>query len=75
MSFFLERIKDVDGRDKPGHDEGNSIPSFRDAPAWAQNRNPEVVRYFWIPGSCGACHRAALCADPLARPGMTIINS
>src|SRR6202023_4263987 len=25
----------------------------------------------WIPGSCGACHRAALCADPLARPAMT----
>src|SRR5450432_1812560 len=24
-----------------------------------------------IPGSRGACHRAALCADPLARPGMT----
>src|SRR6266403_626262 len=24
-----------------------------------------------IPGSRGACHRAALRADPLARPGMT----
>src|SRR6202140_2346345 len=24
-----------------------------------------------IPGSSGACHRAALCADPVARPGMT----
>src|ERR1700719_4004561 len=24
-----------------------------------------------IPGSRGACHRAALCADPLACPGMT----
>jgi hypothetical protein len=23
-------------------------------------------------GSRGACHRAALCADPLARPGMTV---
>jgi hypothetical protein len=25
-----------------------------------------------IPGSRGACHRAAQSADPLARPGMTV---
>src|SRR6266404_2420997 len=39
--------------------------SFRDGPK-DQARNLE------IPGSRGACHRAALSADPLARPGMTL---
>jgi hypothetical protein len=29
------------------------------------------MSWLWFPGSCGACHRAALGADPLARPGMT----
>jgi hypothetical protein len=28
-------------------------------------------RGYGFRGSCGACHRAALGADPLARPGMT----
>jgi hypothetical protein len=28
-------------------------------------------RGYGLPGSRGACHRAALRADPLARPGMT----
>src|SRR5258707_4460008 len=37
----------------------------------AQARNPYSLHWLWIPGSRGACHRAALCADPLARPGMT----
>jgi hypothetical protein len=37
----------------------------------AQARNPYSLSWLWIPGSRGACHRAALCADPLARPGMT----
>src|SRR5882762_584264 len=37
----------------------------------AQARNPYALSWLWIPGSRGACHRAALCADPLARPGMT----
>src|SRR6266581_9725829 len=37
----------------------------------AQARNPYSRSWLWIPGSRGACHRAALCADPLARPGMT----
>src|SRR5882757_10936854 len=37
----------------------------------AQARNPYSTSWLWIPGSRGACHRAALCADPLARPGMT----
>src|SRR5712672_2339258 len=41
----------------------------------AQARNPYSRRWLWIPGSRGACHRAALCADPLARPGMTGLNS
>jgi hypothetical protein len=40
----------------------------------AQARNPYSLRELWIPGSRGACHRAALCADPLARPGMTIVE-
>jgi hypothetical protein len=39
-------------------------PSFRAGPK-DQTRNLE------IPGSRGACHRAALRADPVARPGMT----
>src|SRR6185437_2523695 len=30
-----------------------------------------IIAGQWIPGSRGACHRAALCADPVARPGMT----
>ena len=30
-----------------------------------------IIAAQWIPGSRGACHRAALCADPVARPGMT----
>src|ERR1700681_2140851 len=34
----------------------------------AQARNPNSPWWLWIPGSR---HRAALCADPLARPGMT----
>jgi hypothetical protein len=38
----------------------------------AQARNPYSLSWLWIPGSRGACHRAALCADPLARPGMTV---
>src|SRR5712691_5707098 len=33
----------------------------------------DQTRNLEIPGSRGACHRAALCADPLARPGMTAI--
>src|SRR6266481_964547 len=37
----------------------------------ARARNPYSLSWLWIPGSRGACHRAALCADPLARPGMT----
>jgi hypothetical protein len=40
----------------------------------AQARNPYSLSWLWIPGSRGACHRAALCADPLARPGMTVLN-
>src|SRR5882672_7531920 len=48
---------------------GESFTSFRDAPLGA---DPESrADHLWIPGSRGACHRAALCADPLARPGMT----
>ncbi len=38
----------------------------------ARARNPYSRWWLWIPGSCGACHRAALRADPLARPGMTM---
>ena len=34
-------------------------------------RNPYCRSWLWIPGSRGACHRAAQSADPLARPGMT----
>ena len=30
-----------------------------------------IIAAQWIPGSRGACHRAALCADPVARPRMT----
>src|SRR6266581_7560630 len=41
----------------------------------AQARNPYSPPWLWIPGSRGACHRAALCADPLARPGMTVYIS
>src|SRR6266436_5365940 len=37
----------------------------------ARARNPYSLSWLWIPGSRGACHRAAPCADPLARPGMT----
>src|SRR5882757_4397663 len=37
-------------------------PSFRGA---------KRTRILEIPGLRGACHRAALCADPLAHPGMT----
>src|SRR5260370_32857126 len=37
----------------------------------AQARNPYSRSWLWIPGSRGACHRAAQSADPLARPGMT----
>jgi hypothetical protein len=40
----------------------------------AQARNPYSRSWLWIPGSRGACHRAALRADPLARPGMTVSN-
>jgi hypothetical protein len=29
----------------------------------------------WDSGFVGACHRAALCADPLARPGMTVAGN
>jgi len=42
-------------------------PSFR-GDAKRRTRNLEV------PGSCGACHRAALRADPLALPGTTTIE-
>src|SRR6478672_6550837 len=38
--------------------------------ALARARNPYSRWWLWIPGSCAACHRAALRADPLARPGM-----
>src|SRR5882762_6889689 len=37
----------------------------------AQARNPYSRWWLWIPGLRGACHRAALCADPLVCPGMT----
>jgi hypothetical protein len=40
-------------------------------PGHAFSRGPGIQIRLWIPGSRGACHRAALCADPLARPGMT----
>jgi hypothetical protein len=40
----------------------------------AQARHLYSPSWLWIPGSRGACHRAALCADPLARPGMTVLN-
>src|SRR5258708_23154875 len=33
-----------------------------------------AIRNLEIPGACGGCHRAALSADPLARPGMTVKN-
>jgi hypothetical protein len=38
----------------------------------AQARNPYSRWWLWIPGSR---HRTALCADPLARPGMTALMS
>ena len=44
--------------------------SFRNGPK-AQARNPFSLSWLWIAGSRGACHRAALRADPLARLGMT----
>ncbi len=37
----------------------------------ARARNPYSRWWLWIPNSFGACHRVALCADPLARPAMT----
>src|SRR6185312_7817699 len=30
-----------------------------------------LCKLLWIPDRRGACHRAALCADPLAASGMT----
>jgi hypothetical protein len=30
-----------------------------------------IDQWLWIPDSRGACHRAALCADPVAASGMT----
>src|SRR5689334_16504575 len=39
---------------------------------WGAIAPLRISRYeLQIPGSRGACHRAALRADPLARPGMT----
>src|ERR1700756_2233902 len=49
-------------------------PSFRGY-AKCRTRNLEVPRCAIAHrGSCGACHRAALRADPLARPKTTTIE-
>jgi hypothetical protein len=39
------------------------------------SENPQPRSGVWIPDSRGACHRVALCADPLAASGMTIQGS
>src|ERR1700675_3384621 len=58
-------------RSNDGGLDGKS-PSFRDTPSGV---DPESrSKSLEIPGSRGACHRAAQRADPLARPGMTISN-
>jgi tripartite-type tricarboxylate transporter receptor subunit TctC len=49
-------------------------------PGPAAGQSPESVApgfatELWIPNSRGACHRAALCADPLAASGMTAESS
>ena len=69
-------------RDPLARNDGGNLqtPSFRGAPLGANLRcaiahrgiHPTaILAAQWNPGSRGACHRAALCADPVARPGMT----
>jgi hypothetical protein len=43
IHVFAAGFTDVDGRDKPGHDENKQTPSFRDGPQ-DQTRNLELRR-------------------------------